>query len=245
MISVPRHTKDFVAGSILILCFIWSCDDREPCTGCGEVTSSLSQKRFQVVIDEWDTLLIQHDSSERTSTSFQLCFPETLIPFESQNIVEVSGSFRIRCEEPDRQQIDVNEITWISTCLPPIPQLNGPYFLDNRWLIHYIQTQDTLLYPPCEGEGFIDFDDIEQNIHTHPSLNSCMGTYTIINDSTLQMPADFGCTLSVGNSSQRYFENIFDDVITRDAHITFSINNNILILRNKAENSMVRLFLIE
>lgn len=98
---------------------------------------------------------------------------------------------------------------------------------------------------PCEGIGFVVFHTSERVIHGHPSINSCSGTYTIVNDSTLQMPADFVCTLAVGNSSQMYFENVFNDVINPNSNITYSINKNIPVLKNKADNSMIRLFFTE
>jgi hypothetical protein len=173
-----------------------------------------------------------------------VCSAELLKPFENDNVVNVSGSFRNLCNSA-AQVIAIDEVERVTSCVPPIPQFDGPFDLNNRWLVHYIQTQDTTLYPPCDGDGFVIFHTSESSIHCHPSINSCMGTYTIVNDSTLQMPEDFGCTLAVGNRSQSYFEGVFGDVINRGSIITYSINKNILILKNKASKSMVRLFITQ
>ena len=235
-----------IASCIIAGSLIWtSCDDREPCSRCGQITSAFIDKRFRVFIGELDTFLIYYDSLEKASIFFPLCSSDLLSSLETENVVEVSGSFRNQCSASDIDGIEVNEIQWLSSCLPPIAQLNGPYDLDNRWFIHYVQTPDTLLYPPCEGDGFIVFDTSERTIHSHPSINSCIGTYAIVNDSTLLMPTDFGCTLGVGNNYQSYFENVFNDVLKTNSSITYSINKNILVLKYKADNSMIRLFLTE
>jgi len=245
MVKSKYHGIGFVSGLILTLCMFYACDDSEPCSRCSsKINSAFVDQLFTVLINDADTLLVDRDNDVATAYVFMVCSAELLRPFEHDNVVKVSGSFRNLCNSA-AQVIAIDEVERVTSCVPPIPQLDGPFELGSTWRIHYIQTQDTTLYPPCEGDDFVVFDPLERSIHSHPSINSCMGTYTIVNDSTIQIPDDFECTLAVGNRSQSYFEGVFNDVIDRGSIITYSITKNILVLKNKANESMIRLFVTE
>ena len=234
-----------ILASIIILWGTFSCEEKEPCVGCSsEIKSSFEDQPFTVFSNDVDTFLIDYDSEQSTAYVFMTCSAELLRSFETDNVILVSGSFRGMCGS-NVQVIAIEEVELVETCLPTIPQLSGPYTLNNSWLIQSIQTQDTTAYTPCGVSTSVAFNTVESGIESAIGPTSSIGEYELINDSTIQMPGSFIRPIVVANSSQLFFRNLFDEVVGPRSLITYSIHNNLLTLKNKANNSSISLFLTE
>jgi hypothetical protein len=232
-------------GGLILISLLYSCDEDEPCSRCSaEIQSSFENKLFSVLFTSFDTLLLDRDGDPTTVYSFATCSSELLRSFENDNVIKVSGSFRNECES-GLLRISVDEAELVESCLPTIPQLEGSFPLDNIWYIDYIQTQDTLAYTPCDATSFVTFNTGENSIQATIAINWLVGDYELVNDSTMRMPPDFAMSLAVGNSSQMSFLNLFGEVIEPQSLITYSINKNVLTLKNKADNSSVRLYVTQ
>ena len=224
--------------------FFGACDQEEtPCLGCKEeVDETFANVYFQVLQVGDDTLVRHYDSAGRVWLYYNVCSPEILTVLNETTIV-ASGGFRTLCQNPSIMLADIEEFELVPFCVPAVPNLVGNFELTNTWLIHYIQTMDTTMSPPCEGSSDISFSNWPDNeVSGVLSLNSFVGTYTEINDSTIQMPASFIVTLSVGTLAQNYFEGLYLQCL-EGAAITYSIDNNILTLKNKSQNSVIRAYL--
>src|SRR5690606_22795523 len=128
-------------------------------------------------------------------------------------------------------------------CIPDVNQINATFPLHNDWMIYYIQTQDTTIFPPCEGVSNIDFDTKHHIMEGTISLNWFNGSYTEIDETTIQMPETFSLSLGLGTYTQAYFEKKFLQVLAPDAAIRYSLENNFLLLENKSRHSLIMLYL--
>src|SRR5690606_15837956 len=99
--------------------------------------------------------------------------------------------FKYACGNKSNKLIELTAFEVVDVCIPDVNQINATFPLHNDWMIYYIQTQDTTIFPPCEGVSNIDFDTKHHIMEGTISLNWFNGSYTEIDETTIQMPETF------------------------------------------------------
>lgn len=231
--------------TLIFLTVFSSCKKEEICVRCANsVDSVFVDTYFQFLLNSnLDSALVQYDTVNNTSVTYELCSTEKLKNVELTKIVSASGNFKHPCNDATSTFIELTDLKVVDSCLPNIVQIEGDFSLNNDWLVYYIQTTDTLVYPPCEGYSEIFFDTENNALGGTLSYNWFYGNYVDIDAMSIQMPEGFYLSLGIGTQSQTYFENKLLEILGSNAVITYSIEKNFLILENKAINSIIKLYL--
>ena len=228
-----------------------ACDKlpEEPvCEVCNDEAGERFSNRYFRVVPGWDAqpVLAEYDSASGESTAFRFCpgalQEEAGATLQFTQLVKASGSYKRSCEDETEQLIDLTAYEIIYTCPPPIPQLSGEFSIFRFWQVQWLQTPDTLLYPPCEGPSFLEFfNDDEPYFHGSTGQNGITGLFSLHDGQVLQI-ADYVQTLVVGTDQQVAFELLFMTIFERNASFSYAIEDNFLTLTNSENQSSVRLF---
>ncbi len=241
-----RQIKTLLVSFLLFpLLSISSCNKNEPCFRCEDTVDSIfTDTYFQVMLNaNSDFILTWTDSVSNVSESYEMCSTNLLNGIETTKIIKATGNFKYACGSKSNKLIELNEFEVIEICLPSIDQINATFSLHNDWMLHYIQTGDTIIFPPCEGYSNIIFDTQQNIMEGSISFNWFNGSYIEIDETTIQLPETFSLGLGIGTLTQIYFEKIFLEVLEPNAVITYSIDKNFLTLSNMSKNSFIKLYL--
>ncbi|MBX2965427.1 MAG: hypothetical protein KF845_04715 [Cyclobacteriaceae bacterium] len=181
--------------------------------------------------------------------SWELCSTDAIVNVEITKVIKASGNYKYACSSTDIELIEVESFEALETCLPDISEINGSFPLHNQWMIQYIQTPGTLVFPPCEGYSNINFYTQENIMAGNSSFNWFHSTYSITDEITIQIET-LALSLGIGTNAQAYFEKKLLEVLDSKAlmqgnkpKITYLIDNNFLTLENTSKNSLIKLYL--
>ena len=232
---------------VVLSIFCWSCSEPETCVTCeGPIDSTFKDTFFGVFLNrDADTILVHYDSISNERNIMELCSTGMVKAIETTKVIKASGVFRNSCDPDGDKNVELQSVVVVESCNPQVPRLHGKYSLENIWFIEYIQTQDIVVYPPCEGDSFLVFDISENYLSGVMSINGFVVDYIRPNDSTIKLSDSFGAGLIVGTNSQSRFEQIFQQLASENSILTYSIKGNTLTLKNKEKNSLIKLYTME
>lgn len=152
--------------------------------------------------------------------------------------------------------IILEKVKVIDYCYDPIPASNENFNLFNYWSIFSVQTTDTILYAPCEVRYMPNIyfsqdvyedenNELSYNFSKSSGNNDYGGSYIIKGDSLLLKPKLFTFGYYASTEAVFNWEDKFNNSIRSSCDscfIHFSINTNILTIRNPKDSSVLTLF---
>ncbi len=250
-LKFPIIMRIRIALSIVALCIVLfaatSCGESDvdkPCELCvAEADSTFTGAYFRLMLGAGDLpILVRNDSSSDEDTPYFLCNGSLVDTLEQTKILRVDGSLKKSCDDAEKTLLEISEFSVVEYCFPEIPLVEDVDFtLYEPWSVNYVQVNEMIVYPPCEGFTSLTFDPEDGYYYGAASESAFAGPFSFLSDSTIQI-YDYAITLSVGTESEMAFERHFFDVFERNATLTYHIENNFLMIENPSKNSFIKFF---
>jgi hypothetical protein len=129
----------------------------------------------------------------------------------------------------------------IKACLPESLNPDSDLCLMGDWQIQSVTTNETL-YPPCEGNSLIAFEEIVESdsvlVGRIVSLNG-FSIKALIDNDLISFKNNMTISLGIGSTRQSEFENAFFSILNKGLQINFSISKDKLVL--SSENGSIAL----
>lgn len=182
------------------------------------------------------------DTLSNVTSEYRSCMMYEYDVLENTKIIKASGRTFTPGEPTGLEFIIVDSFEEVDYCLPSYVVNNGQYSLDNRWKIYSLETPDTVLYVPCEAYPDGAFINIDQSsISGFTGANGFAGKIIIESGNTFQLH-NIALGLVVGTKAENRFEENLIGCFSSDTVLEYTLENNVLTIRNPLNDFMLKLF---
>lgn len=234
------------AISLVVLIVFHSCNNNEPCDDCSEkqLLSPFSLKYLRLAKDPRDgtPIFYEYDTIKDVTTEYRICSFDHLKNLEERKIIKAIGNLFYSCKKRDLLFIAIDDYEVVKYCSPPIKLISGVFELNTqKWYIHSILSQDTVLFVPCESSNLNPFVLFaEGSVQGLACVNSFSCSVTLQGSNQFKL-SNCGYSLLMGTKDETFFEVAFEMVMQDNMVLDYSIENSVLIIQNSTNNSSIKL----
>lgn len=234
--------------TVYVICANCACDEEKSpgCQECGATLykSEVSDQQYRILRDpsKTDVYLIQLDSATGAVLSYLTCNAQSLKGIEHRKILRIQGKQFSSCNDSLPEHLQIIENVVQDYCYEPLTFEDGTFSLANKWLIYSVTYNDTTLFVPCESHPQVpsltfNGDALDGIL----AVNTFTGPISFLSGDTFKLDA-YSITLVSGTQAENRFESAVFSAFQSGSILTYTINKNVLTLRNDAINYTLILF---